>query len=116
MTRLTLKDEGYPFKKICQGHKWVGRVYKNADGKYVGKIGTNESKPQATERAAFEAVGAVHLGHASAEALHQHNSQVRAKNRAVNARVNHAMEGLRRGDFSAMDKLLDDVLRGEKKP
>ena len=68
MARLTLKDDGYTFKKIFQGRKWIGRVWKNAEGQYVGKIGKTESKPQPTERAAFEAVGAAYFGYASADA------------------------------------------------
>ncbi len=106
MARLTLKDDGYPFKKICQGRKWIGRVWKNAEGKFVGKIDKCESKPQATEREAFEAVGALHFGHASAEDLHAHNSRVRHANSVSRARGRALADRLLGGDYSAIEELL----------
>ena len=58
MTALTLKDDDYPhFKKIMKKGKWIGRVARMPDGTYFGKIGNDEVRC-ATEREAFDEVGA----------------------------------------------------------
>ena len=84
MARLRMVDEGYPFKKIMQGSKWIGRVYKNAAGTWVGQIGKNASRVEAigaTPLEAFMEVGARFFGQANAAALAAHNSAVRSHNR-----------------------------------
>ena len=61
--RLTLKDEGYPYKKVMQGRKWIGRVYKTADELwacdiYRRRVFTGAS----TALQAFQEGGAKHMG------------------------------------------------------
>lgn len=102
MPRLRLVDDGYPFKKIMQGSKWIGRVYKNAQGTWTGQIGKNASRYEvtaATDREAFMEVGARYLGQPNAAALHAHNSAVRSSIRQ------------RRATYRNADELLRDLLR-----
>jgi hypothetical protein len=102
MPRLKMVDAGLPYKKIMQGSKWVGRVYKNAQGTYTGQIGKAPNRIEvtaATEREAFSEVAARHFGMANAAALAQHNAEVRAHNRAVRPP--------RRRGRSAFDQMLD---------
>ena len=80
-----MKDEGYAtFKHIYKGRAKVGRVYKHADGYFVGMIGKVERKAQ-SERAAFDAVVAADCGFGHVEELRAHNSSVRAANRRSRA-------------------------------
>jgi hypothetical protein len=53
MARFRLRDDGYPtFKWIYQGSERRGRVTKNADGTFTGRIGTVEANGQ-SENDAF---------------------------------------------------------------
>jgi hypothetical protein len=86
MPRLRLVDDGYPFKKIMQGSKWIGRVYKNAQGTYTGQIGKNASRHEATAATpaeAFSEVAARYFGQPNAAALHARNQEVARRNRAA---------------------------------
>lgn len=104
--RYVLRTDGYAtFKKITRGKKWVGRVYKNADGQYVGKIGHVEFVA-ATEHAAFEGVVSKNLGYEDVDALRQHNSAVRHSNRVARERANVAFNDMMKGEFDAIFKLL----------
>src|SRR5262245_28694233 len=106
MTRYTLKDEGYPFKKIMCGKRWVGRVYKNeADGTWGGHSGTIRTKGHPTAVAAFEQVAAECMGYPSAAALRARNSQVSAQNRAARQEAQYAAQELMRGNFRPLDEL-----------
>ena len=104
--RLTLRrPEGTTtFWKITRGRKWIGRVYRHADGHYVGKIGDREERG-ATPEAAFENVGARFLGHASPEALRASNRIVRQKRAVVRQRARIALDEMRRGNFAALDAM-----------
>ena len=79
--RYTLKDHGYPYKVICQGRRQVGRVFKHADGHYVGMIGKDEAKGH-NDVTAFRNVAAKALGFDTPADLRAHNSNVRARNKA----------------------------------
>jgi hypothetical protein len=84
MPRLRMQDVGMPYKKIMKGSKWIGRVYKNAQGTWTGQIGKNASRIEvtaATDREAFVEVAARYFGHPNAMALAAHNSTVRSANR-----------------------------------
>lgn len=88
MPRLKMIDVGLPYKKIMQGSKWVGRVYKNAQGTYTGQIGKPPNRIEVTaanERMAFAEVAARFFGQPSAAALAAHNREVRSHNRALRA-------------------------------
>ena len=78
--RYTMKNEGFPYKLIYKSRAKVGRVYRHADGHFVGMIGPL-NRAGATEREAFEAVVAADCGHTDVEELRAHNSAVRAANR-----------------------------------
>jgi len=103
--KYRLVDHGYSYRKICTGRKWVGRTYKAADGTYAGIIGKTEFKGAADHDGAFRGVVAKHLGFNSVGALHQHNAEVSAKNRATKARAQRVVDDMTRGDFSSLDKL-----------
>lgn len=124
--RVTLKDDGYPsFKKIMQGKRWIGRVIRTADGRYYGRIGKTEAYAL-SENQAFHEVAARWFGHDSAADLDAANAEVRAvqrEQRAIRreqrARIQPAIDAMRRGDFKAvfeeLDKAVDrDNARTEK--
>lgn len=108
MARYVLKDDGYAFKKICSGRKWIGRVWKNIEGTYTGKIGKTE-RSGASEHAAFDAVVSAHLGYGSVEDLNAHNSVVRAANRRRKSEVDAMARRMLGGDFDALLDLMKDV-------
>jgi hypothetical protein len=104
--RYTLKSDGYAtFKKITQGRKWVGRVYKNVEGTYTGKIGATE-RTGGSELAAFESVVAAQLGYDSVAELDAHNRSVRAANKQRRNEVRAVADRVLRGDWDALDQLL----------
>lgn len=114
MTALTLRDDGYPnFKKIMKKGKWIGRVARMPDGTFFGKIGHDEVRC-ATEREAFDEVGARHFGYPNAAALRAKNSKVRAANRAARAQVEYVAREFLRGNIEPFDRLLG--LRPAKRP
>ena len=78
MGAYRLRDDGYPFKKIMHGKKWVGRVIHHADGSYRGYINKIELSTATTCVGAFESAVAKHLGYDSVESLDDNNRQVRA--------------------------------------
>lgn len=103
--RFTLKDDGYSFKKIMQGRKWVGRVWFNKlDNMYTGKIGQTEHR-DVSWVTAFEGAVAKHLGHEDVVALKMHNANVRAANRAAKQHAQYAMDQIMRGNFKPLDEL-----------
>lgn len=85
--RYTLRDSGYPYKSICRGRKQVGRVWKNAEGTFTGKIGATERTGTSFEEA-FRNTAAVALGFDTVADVRQHNANVRAKNKVRRARAN----------------------------
>lgn len=86
--RYVLKNEGYAtFKYIYKARQRVGRVFKHADGYYVGMIGPTTRKAS-TERAAFDAVVSADLGYEDVEALNAHNRAVRSENKRRRAQAN----------------------------
>ena len=83
--RYVMKNEGYAtFKQIYKGRAKVGRVWRHADGHFVGMIGKIECKG-ASEREAFDAVVAADCGFGHVNDLRAHNSSVRAANRRSRA-------------------------------
>jgi hypothetical protein len=106
MARLTLRDDGYAFKKIMQGRKWIGRVCKMGDGSgYLGIIGQHEYKAR-SEREAFEEVGARYLGKASAAALHSENKTRRQVRRVMRQAGDHVATEMLRGNYKPFDKVM----------
>lgn len=103
--RYVLKNQGYPFKFIYCARRKVGRVYRHADGHYVGMIGYTERKG-ATEREAFDAVVSADLGYAGVEELNAHNRSVRAANTQRRNEVRAIADRVLRGDYDALDQLL----------
>lgn len=93
--RLTLKDDGFPYLKVMEGRKWIGRVFKNANGTWdciINKQFYFRNAP--TANAAFKEGGARFMGHASAEALSRHNANVATKNKAARQRVRGIAAGM----------------------
>lgn len=113
MSRIRLVDHGFPFKKIMEGKKWIGRVFRMGDGSgYVGKIGDLQvTRP--TEIEAFDEVGARYLGHASAAALRSSNRRVRQARRVVNAAADYAIDEMMRGNFKPLDAMLTHPKLGD---
>jgi hypothetical protein len=105
--RLTLKDDGYPFKKIMRGKTWIGRVVRMGDGsgRYLGRIGGHEFTAS-TELDAFEGVAARFMGFDSAGDLRQQNAIVRQRNRASRQAGKWAAEEALRGNFEPLMKAL----------
>jgi hypothetical protein len=103
MTTYTMRDDGYPFKKIVSKGKWVGRVFKIEGSGYRGKIGEVESAIFSSEVDAFEDVVAKRLGYANVAALRSKNAAVRARNAEVRSIANEILGG----NFSALDRLFD---------
>jgi hypothetical protein len=106
MPRITLKDDGFSYKKIMQGRNWIGRVYPKADGTFGAYIGKAPHVSGATEKEAFEKVGAAYFGFSSPEALRANNAAVRAKNKANRALTRDAVNRALAGDFAGFDKIL----------
>jgi hypothetical protein len=80
-----LKDDGYPtFKYIYQGNKQRGRVIKNTDGTFTGRIGTVEAHGQ-SETDAFYQVWAEVAGLDISEIRHSvlHPKKVQADTEAI---------------------------------
>lgn len=77
-----LKDDGYAFKKIMQGRKWVGRVYQTADGKWSADINRQTyASGYATAKEAFYEGAARRMGFESHDHLREQNSLVRRANK-----------------------------------
>jgi hypothetical protein len=104
MSRYTLKDDGLPYKKIMQGRKWVGRVWKDAEGMFVGKIGRTEHR-DVSVLTAFEGAVAEHLGYADVVALKMHNAEVRAANKLHKQQAQYAAQEMLRGNYGPFEKL-----------
>lgn len=104
--RITLKDDGFTYKKIMHGRKWIGRVVRTADGRYFGRIGKTEAYG-ATELQAFQEVGARYFGRSSAADLAEANAQVRQDRRDQQVRILPAKQALQRGDFKSFFEELD---------
>lgn len=107
--RFTMVDHGYPYKKIMQGRKWVGRVVKHAsESGYVGVIygSPGHTACGATEREAFERVASLALGFKSPEAVRAHNSAVRQRNSMRRNTARHIVSEMLNGNFAPLDKLL----------
>jgi hypothetical protein len=107
MTRYRLKDDGYPtFKKIMEGRKWVGRVCKSVNPPgYLGIIDQTAVRA-VTEKAAFEAVVAQHLGYNDVGELKEINREVRAVSRARKAQARQVVDEMIRGNFEPLDRLM----------
>ena len=90
MARLTLKNEGFPYKNIYSGRQKVGRVFKHqVTGKYHGIIQPHEEIAD-TENQAFHLVAIKSFGYKSPQEYAQAMANQRARNRADRARVNEA--------------------------
>lgn len=76
------------FQRIMTSRRWVGRVWQHADGSYHAQIGTKSNVMTATGHTAveaFEAVIAKKFGFDSADALRDHNRNIRQQRNAVNS-------------------------------
>lgn len=96
--------KGETFYRIYEGKVFIGRVYKDADGDWIGKIGPEEEIAESPE-AAFREIGARRLGHKNYADLRAHNSAVRSATRQARAasRANAAY-------------VVDQFYRGNDKP
>jgi hypothetical protein len=113
-TSMNLVDDGYRFKKIMDGRKWVGRVTRHAsEPVYLGTIGKLTVRA-ATEREAFEEVVAQHWGYANAAELKRRNSAIRARNSVRRAESRAIANQMVRGDFDQFLNLMDRVLKSER--
>jgi hypothetical protein len=111
---MNLVDVGYPFKKIMDGRKWVGRVARHADGHYLGIIGKLTVKA-ASEREAFDEVVAQHWGYPNAATLRAKNAVVRHQNKVRRAGARAIADQMLAGDFEPFMNLMDRVLDSERK-
>jgi hypothetical protein len=112
MTTYRMTDDGYPFKKIMQGRKWVGRVVKHASGGFLATI--NRKPPitaqGATEADAFKAAAAKALGYDSPEQVYAHNAAVRHRNKVQRAYARYAVDqALNHGNFDPFYKTLGEA-------
>jgi hypothetical protein len=105
MSSYRLVDHGYPFKKIMHGRKWVGRVYRHADGSWRGMINKTELASGSSPREAFEQAVAKHLGYGDVSELNERNRQVRRTNAARRQEVQQAMRDFLGGKTNALDAL-----------
>ena len=102
MTDYSLKDDGYSFKKIMHGKKWVGRVVKHAtDPVYLGIIGKITVR-MPSETGAFREVAARAMGFNSVDALLQKNAEVRVENRQIRAEAKIVVGEMLRGNFDPL--------------
>jgi len=117
--RLTLKDEGYPYKKVMQGRKWIGRVYKTADGLwacdiYRRRVFTGAS----TALQAFQEGAAKHMGFEDCSTLQDHNRIMNRRNREQKAMGRALAQDMlstdRQTREAAYDRLFQNLVRGEK--
>lgn len=93
--RLTLKDDGYPFLKVMQGRKWIGRVFKNAGGTWDCMINKHYYFRFAkSAEEAFQEGGARFFGHASNADLKAHNHAVSRKREAIRADAQETVRGM----------------------
>ena len=115
MSRYRLHDDGYPtFKKIMSGRKQVGRVCKSVNpAGYLGIIGRTSVRA-ATEKEAFEAAVAKHLGFVDVEDLRDSNREVRAINRAKKANARAVVDEMIRGNFEPLDRLMGFSKKGDQ--
>jgi hypothetical protein len=105
------------FWRINQGKRFVGRVYRRDDGWFVGRIGEHEATG-ATERQAFDNVGAQALGFRSMADLREHNATVvaaRSRRKQAAQTVVQGMLSEDRGVRRAAWEVFTDLLTGEKK-
>jgi len=115
--RLTLRPPGgsETYWKITQGRKWVGRVWCHATvGTWHGRIGGHTAIGSTPEEA-FENVGALALGYASADALRQHNATVRhAKRRNMQRAADIAHRYARATSYEERDRVLDEIFGSKR--
>lgn len=103
--RLMPPEGTCTFRKIMCGRKWVGRVYRHADGTWRCAMYKCEQASAATPAQAFDEGVAKYLGFANAAALWQHNATVRAYNRQRRASAQHALNQIMQGNFRPFDEL-----------
>lgn len=111
-----LRDEGYPFKKIYHGKKWVGRVCKHADGGYLGIIGKMSIRAD-SETVAFEEIAARAMGYPNAATLKAKNRAVRSHNYQRSKAARQAAREFMAADLQGRIEIIDhwfDVLEGKK--
>ena len=84
--RLTLKDHGYPYYKIMDGKRWIGRTYRAADGTFTCVIGKRVVYAgAASHEQAFEEGGARYMGFASAAEYRERAAAAKLHRAAVRA-------------------------------
>lgn len=60
--RLMLRDDGYPFMKIMEGRRWIGRVYVDKRGTYRASIAGEEYAIGSTFEDAFRIAAIAYAG------------------------------------------------------
>jgi hypothetical protein len=104
--RLTLKNDGYPWRSIYRGRNRIGKVWQHAETKrFHGMIGKTEAMGSSFEDA-FRNVAAKHMGFDSVDGLERNNREVRRKNSAMRAAGRYVADEMLRGNFEPFGKLL----------
>lgn len=114
--RLKLQDDGYPFMKIMNGRQWIGRTYKDANGRYVCVIGTEMVYANAASHVeAFREGGARYMGHVSAAALKRTNEAIRQRNAEARRQMNDMVRAFESATpaerVAAFDAIMQRVLK-----
>jgi hypothetical protein len=111
--KYTLKDDGYPFKKIMAGKKWIGRVAQRVDNKtYIGVIGKSVTVQGCkTEREAFEKAVSKHCGYDSPDELRDANRARTYLRRKRASEARYAVEEVLRGNFEPFGDLLEKMTK-----
>jgi hypothetical protein len=92
MSRYKLRDDGYPFRKIMDGKKWVGRVDENADGSFIGRVrgfSASGSSWEDAYNAVVAAVGGIAVSELT-DALISNNKSQRHSQTILNWLINNA--------------------------
>jgi hypothetical protein len=104
MARYRLIDVGFPYKKIMNGRKWVGRVYQHADGHWICAINKQDMAKGKTPNEAFRDGVAKHLGFKNVTELETVNRETARRNREHKADARQAFNRFMAGDYTALDR------------
>lgn len=102
--RYVLKDDGYAWRVIYSGRQKVGRVWRNQDGTFTGKIGADE-RNGVSFNDAFSNVAAVALGFNNLGELRRRQSEARFAKKAMRHVGDRVLNELMHGNFSTLDKI-----------
>lgn len=114
MARYRLSDEGLPYRKIISGGKWVGRTYRDAQGRFRCIINKQDVGVScASHEDAFHEGVSRHLGFASAADLDSHNRAVRSNRRARSQRARALADAFVNADTVGKIQILDKLFGGK---